>query len=145
MFFSSEHEHFISTQLGSIKHNAPQKSFATLSTSFILWLSSRFPLNARAALNSSWRQWSKGKNCEKYIFRYKEHNTTGYKGMLYLTRTPDLVVKVNSREGMEVEKLVKETAVNVIQKVYEFKSTKKPQHEVSIISCYHCQNWEGLA
>ena len=71
-----------------------------------------------------------------YIFRYKEHNTTGYKGMLYLTKTPDLVVEVN----MEVEKLVKETAVNVIQKFYEFKSTKKPQHEVSIISCYHCQN-----
>ena len=34
--------------------------------------------------------------------------------MLYLTRTPDLVVKVNNREGMEVEKLVKETAINVI-------------------------------
>ena len=37
----------------------------------------------------------------------------------------DSVVKVNNREGMEVEKLVKETAINVIQKVYEFKSTKK--------------------
>ena len=60
--------------------------------------------------------------------------------MLYLKRTPDLVVKVNNREGMEVEKLVKETAINVIQKLYEFKSTKKPQHEVSIISCHHCQN-----
>ena len=58
-------------------------------------------------------------------FRKEEHDTTGYKGMLYLTRTPDLEVKVNSREGMEVEKLVKETAVNVIQRVYEFKSTKK--------------------
>ena len=46
--------------------------------------------------------------------------------MLYLTTTPDLVVKVNNREGMEVEKLVKEAAVNVIQKVYVFKSTKKP-------------------
>ena len=46
--------------------------------------------------------------------------------MLYLTKTPDLAVKVNNREGMEVEKLVKETAVNVIQKVYVFKSTKKP-------------------
>ena len=59
--------------------------------------------------------------------------------MLYLTKTPHLVVEVNNREAMEVEKLVKETAVNVIQKFYEFKSTKKPQHEVSIISCYHCQ------
>ena len=46
--------------------------------------------------------------------------------MLYLTRTPDLVVKVNNREGMEVEKLVNQTAINVIQRVYEFKSTKKP-------------------
>ena len=46
--------------------------------------------------------------------------------MLYLTKTPDLVVKVNNRGGMEVEKLVKETAVNVIQKVYVFKSKKKP-------------------
>ena len=45
--------------------------------------------------------------------------------MLYLTRTPDLVVKVNNREGMEVEKFVKETVINVIQRVYEFKSTKK--------------------
>ena len=45
--------------------------------------------------------------------------------MLYLTRTPDLVVEVNNREAMEVEKLVKETAINVIQRVYEFKSTKK--------------------
>ena len=45
--------------------------------------------------------------------------------MLHLTKTPDLVVKVNNREGMEVEKLVEETAINVIQKVYEFKSTKK--------------------
>ena len=26
--------------------------------------------------------------------------------MLYLTRTPDLVVEVNNREAMEVEKLV---------------------------------------
>ena len=34
--------------------------------------------------------------------------------MLYLTRTLDLVVEVNNREGMEVEKLVKETAINVI-------------------------------
>ena len=58
--------------------------------------------------------------------------------MLYLTRTPDLVVKVNNREGMEVEKLVKETAVNVIQKMYEFKSTKKPQHEVSKTSTFSC-------
>ena len=46
--------------------------------------------------------------------------------MLYLTRILDLVVEVNNREGIEVEKLVKETAVNVIQKVYELKSTKKP-------------------
>ena len=46
--------------------------------------------------------------------------------MLHLTKAPDLVVKVNNREGMEVEKLVEETAVNVIQKVYVFKSTKKP-------------------
>ena len=46
-------------------------------------------------------------------------------GMLYLTRIPDLVVKVNNREGMEVEKLVKETAIKVIQRAYEFKSTKK--------------------
>ena len=45
--------------------------------------------------------------------------------MLYLARTPDLEVKVNSREGMEVEKLIEETAINVIQRVYEFKSTKK--------------------
>ena len=45
--------------------------------------------------------------------------------MLYLARIPDLEVKVNSREGMEVEKLVEETAINVIQRVYEFKSTKK--------------------
>ena len=45
--------------------------------------------------------------------------------MLYLTGTPDLVVKVKTREGMEVEKLVKETAVNLIQREYEFKSTKK--------------------
>ena len=45
--------------------------------------------------------------------------------MLYLTKTPDLVVKVNNRGGMEVEKLVKETAINVIQRVHEFKSTKK--------------------
>ena len=60
--------------------------------------------------------------------------------MLHLTKTPDLVVEVNNREGMEVEKLVEETAINVIQKFYEFKSTKKPQHEVSFISFYHCQN-----
>ena len=45
--------------------------------------------------------------------------------MLYVTRTPDLGVKVKSRERMEVEKLVKETAINLIQRVYEFKSTKK--------------------
>ena len=45
--------------------------------------------------------------------------------MLYLTRTPDLVVEVNNREAMEVEKLVEETAINVIQRVYAFKSTKK--------------------
>ena len=45
--------------------------------------------------------------------------------MLYLTRTPDLVVEVNNREAMEVEKLVEEIAINVIQRVYEFKSTKK--------------------
>ena len=45
--------------------------------------------------------------------------------MLYLTRTLDLEVKVNSREGMEVEKLVEETAIKVIQRVYVFKSTKK--------------------
>ena len=46
-------------------------------------------------------------------------------GMLYLTKTPDLVVKVNNREGMGVEKLVNATAINVIQRVYKFKSTKK--------------------
>ena len=46
--------------------------------------------------------------------------------MLYLTRTLDLVVEVNNMEGIEVEKLVEENAINVIQKVYEFKSTKKP-------------------
>ena len=46
--------------------------------------------------------------------------------MLYLAKTSDLVVEVNNRERMEVEKLVKETAINVLQKVYEFKSTKKP-------------------
>ena len=40
-------------------------------------------------------------------------------GMLYLTRTLDLVVKVNNIEGMKVGKLVKETAINVIQRVYE--------------------------
>ena len=51
--------------------------------------------------------------------------------MLYLTKTPDLVVKVNNRAGMEVEKVVKETAVNVIQKFYEFKSTKKPHHDIN--------------
>ena len=45
--------------------------------------------------------------------------------MLHLTRTPDLGLEVNNREGMEAEKLVKETAINVIQRVYEFKSTKK--------------------
>ena len=45
--------------------------------------------------------------------------------MLYLTKTPDLVVEVNNREGMEAEKLINETAINVIQRVYEFKSTKK--------------------
>ena len=50
------------------------------------------------------------------------------------------LVEVNNREGMEVEILVKETAINVIQRVYEFKSTKKAQHDVSITSCYHCQN-----
>ena len=60
--------------------------------------------------------------------------------MLHLTKTPDLVVEVNNREGIKVEKLVKETAINVMQKVCEFKSTKKPEHEVSIISRYHCRN-----
>ena len=54
--------------------------------------------------------------------------------MLHLTKTPDLVVEVNNREGIKVEKLVEETAINVMQKVCEFKSTKKPEHEVSIIS-----------
>ena len=49
----------------------------------------------------------------------------GYKGILYLTKTPDLVVEVSNREGMEVEKLVNETAINVIKRVHEFKSTKK--------------------
>ena len=64
---------------------------------------------------------------EKYdIFRWEEHDTTSYKGMLYFTKTSDLVVEVKNRERMEVEKLVKETAINVLQKVYEFKSTKKP-------------------
>ena len=42
-----------------------------------------------------------------------------------MTKTPDLVVKVNNREGMGVEKLVNATAINVIQRVYKFKSTKK--------------------
>ena len=46
-------------------------------------------------------------------------------GMLYLTKTPDLVVKVNNREGMGVEKLVNATAINVIKRVHKFKSTKK--------------------
>ena len=46
-------------------------------------------------------------------------------GMLYLTKTSDLVVEVNNREGMEVEKLINETAINVIKRVHEFKSTKK--------------------
>ena len=46
-------------------------------------------------------------------------------GMLYLTKTPDLVVKVNNREGMEVEKLINEAAINVIKRIHEFKSTKK--------------------
>ena len=45
--------------------------------------------------------------------------------MLYLTKTPDLVVEVNNREGMGVEKLVNATAINVIKRVYKFKSTKK--------------------
>ena len=45
--------------------------------------------------------------------------------MLYLTRTLDLEVKVNSREETEVEKLVEETAIKVKQRVYVFKSTKK--------------------
>ena len=60
--------------------------------------------------------------------------------MLHLTKTPDLVVEVNNREAMEVEKLVKETAIKVMQKVCEFKSTKKPEDEVLIISRYHCRN-----
>ena len=46
-------------------------------------------------------------------------------GMLLLTKTPDLVVKVSNREGMEVEKLINETAINVIKRIQEFKSTKK--------------------
>ena len=45
--------------------------------------------------------------------------------MLYLTKTSDLVVRVSNREGMEVEKLINETAINVIKRVHEFKSTKK--------------------
>ena len=45
--------------------------------------------------------------------------------MLYLTRTPDLVVEVDNREGIEVEKLVNETTINVIKRVHGFKSTKK--------------------
>ena len=60
--------------------------------------------------------------------------------MLYLTKTPDLVVKVNNREGMEEEKLVKKTLINVMQRVYKFKSTKKVKHDVLVTSCYHCQN-----
>ena len=48
------------------------------------------------------------------LFSDEEHDTTGYQGMPYLTRTPDLLVEVNNREGMEVEKLVKEIAINVI-------------------------------
>ena len=46
--------------------------------------------------------------------------------MLYLTRTSDLVEEVNTRERMEVEKLVEETAINIIQRVHEFKSIKNP-------------------
>ena len=57
-----------------------------------------------------------------------------------MTRTPDLGVEVNNREGMEAEKLVEKTAINVIQGVYEFKSTKKASHDDSITSCFHCQN-----
>ena len=45
--------------------------------------------------------------------------------MLYLTKTPDLVVKVNNKEGMEEEKLVNAIAINVIKRVHKFKSTKK--------------------
>ena len=45
--------------------------------------------------------------------------------MLYLTKTPDLVVEVSNREGMEEEKLINETSINVIKRVQEFKSTKK--------------------
>ena len=45
--------------------------------------------------------------------------------MLYLTRTLDLVVEVNNMEGMEVGKLVKETAINVMQKVYETQINEK--------------------
>ena len=70
-----------------------------------------------AAINTPW--------IHDRCFCYEEHNTIGCKGMLYLTRTPDLVVGVNDRDGMEVEKLVKETATNVIQRVYGFKLTKK--------------------
>ena len=46
-------------------------------------------------------------------------------GMLFLTKTPDLVVKVSNRGRMEVEKLINETAINVIKRIQEFKSTKK--------------------
>ena len=60
--------------------------------------------------------------------------------MLHLTRTLDLVVEVNNREGMKAEKLVEKTAINVIQRVYVFKSTEKALHDDSITLCFHCQN-----
>ena len=44
--------------------------------------------------------------------------------MLHLTKTPYLVVEVNNREGMEVEKLVKETAINVMQKCVNLNQRK---------------------
>ena len=34
-------------------------------------------------------------------------------------------MEVNNREGIEVEKLVNETTINVIKRVHGFKSTKK--------------------
>ena len=60
--------------------------------------------------------------------------------MTHLTRTPDLGVEVNNREATEAEKLVEKTAINVIQRVYVFKSTKKALHDDSITFCFHCQN-----
>ena len=37
---------------------------------------------------------------------------------------------------MEAEKLIEKTAINVKQRVYEFKSTKKASHDDSFTSCF---------